>query len=258
MSLFNDTLKKITLKELFSFIILLFIIQFFLNFLNIVNINYVWIYVGVIFYFIFKFRKCFESFKNDFYKLFSINNIKTILYIVVLNILLSYGLLYLSTYILSIFPDLNNFIEFSFSSLNLNFSLIGITGFISTVLISPISEELIFRGVLFNRLKFIVPTFISVLITSLLFASMHGFGSIIAAFVFGLCMSILYIKTDNILVPISAHFLNNFIAETIVILDSTNILFNNNWIIVFVSILSVVSAILIFISLNKELNNIKL
>ncbi|MEE1134867.1 MAG: CPBP family intramembrane glutamic endopeptidase, partial [Methanobrevibacter sp.] len=70
--------------------------------------------------------------------------------------------------------------------------------FLATIVVSPISEELIFRGVFLNRLKLIVPTTFAVLISSLLFASLHGFGSIFSAFIFAVCVAILYLKTDNI------------------------------------------------------------
>ena len=143
------------------------------------------------------------------------------------------------------------------ASLYLNASLVAVGGFIATVLISPISEELIFRGVIFNRLKLIMPTSISILVSSLLFASMHIYGSIIAAFIFAICMAILYVKTDNIAVPIFAHFLNNFLAESIVILDVNNVLFTNTPVILVISFLAIVSAILIVASIFDEWNNLK-
>lgn len=256
MSLFNDTLKNISLKPVFSLIVVLFIIQFSLNSLNVVQINSVYIYLCVIFYFIWKFRHCISSAKNDFFDSFSKNNTKIISFVVILNIFLSYGLLYLSDFLLANFSILNILVEFPISSIYLNYSLI-VTNFIATVIISPISEELIFRGVLFNKLKLIVPTVMSILITSLLFAALHGFGNITSAFIFALCMSILYIKTENIFVPIVAHFLNNFIAESIVILDSGNLLFTNTLVMGVISFLSVVSAILILRFIVNNLNNIK-
>ena len=128
---------------------------------------------------------------------------------------------------------------------------------ISTVIISPIAEELIFRGVFLNRLKLIVPPLFAVLISSLFFASLHSYGSITSAFIFALCMAILYIKTDNIFVPIFAHFLNNLLAEILVFVDYNNVLFNNGMVVMIVSLLAVVSFILLSYSIIKELNNVK-
>ena len=257
MSLFNEKIKTITLKELLSLIIILFLVQFLINSLNIVNISSTWIYVCIIIYFVYKLRDCFSSFKDDFIGVFSKDLLKYIFIVVLLNITMSYGFLYLSNFILNAFPALDFLVNFHLSSIYLNNSLIAVGSFIATVFISPISEELIFRGVLLNRSKLVLPTLISVLVTSLLFASMHPFGSIISAFIFAICMAILYLKTDNIMVPIFAHFLNNLLAESIVFADTANVLFTNGIVIFAVSILAIISFILIIKSIFEELNKVK-
>ena len=257
MSLFNEKLKNISLKEVLVLIIILFIIQYIFNSLNIVHINSVWIYICIIFYFIFKLKGNFSDFKEDFAAIFSKEILKNVLIIVILNIFLSYGFLYLSGFILDIFPDIESIFGFQASSAYLNNSLIAVGSFIATVFVSPISEELIFRGVLLNRLKLIVPTLFSILISSLLFASLHTYGSITAAFIFAICMAVLYLKTDNILVPIFAHFLNNLFAESIVIVDTGNILFTNGLVVGVMSLLAVLSFVLIAIFVFVEWNNIK-
>ena len=257
MSLFNEKLKNISLKEILILIIILFIIQFIFNSLNTVHINSVWIYICIIFYFIFRLKDNFSSLKQDFADVFSKEALKTIIIIVILNIFLSYGFLYLSSVVLSIFPDIINLISFQISSLYINNSLIAVGSIIASVFISPICEELVFRGVLLNRMKLIIPTVFSILFTSLLFASLHSYGSIVAAFIFGICMAILYLKTDNILVPIFAHFLNNLFAESIVILDTANVLFTNGLVIGIMSLLALLSFVLIMVFIFVELNNIK-
>jgi len=70
-------------------------------------------------------------------------------------------------------------------------------------------------------------------------------------------MAILYLKTDNICVPIFAHFLNNLIAETIRLVDVNEVLFTNGNVIFAVSAFAVISAIILFVSILKELNNVK-
>ena len=246
MSLFNDKLKKITLKELLSLIIILFVIQYLINALNIVHIDSFWIYIFIIFYFIFKLRAEIFSIKDDMLEAFSPDILKTVLAVVILNIFFSYGMLYLSNSILDFVPSVNLFNSFLTGSL------------IATIFISPISEELIFRGVFLNRLQLAVPVVFAVLISSLLFAALHSFGSIFSAFIFGVCIAILYLKTDNIFVPIFAHFLNNLFAEIIVVMDPNKILFTNISVVLVMSILAIVSfvIILIFIIGNlKKLNN---
>lgn len=247
MSLFNDNLKKITLKEILSLIIILFLILLIINNYNMVYIQIVWIYLFVIFYFIYKLRHEIPTVKDDIIQVFQPHLLKIIFLTVVLNIFLSYGMLYLSNFVLNVASA--NFTIFQSSIL---------TGSLfATVIIAPISEELIFRGVFLNRLQYIVPPLFSVLISSLLFASLHSFGVIFSAFIFAICLSLLYLKTDNIFVPIFAHLLNNLFAEMIVILDSNSILFTNNLVVMVMSVLAVISFILIMISIIPELKNIK-
>ena len=244
MSYFNDKLKNITLKEVLSLIIILFVIQYMLNVLNIVYMDSVWIYIVIIFYFIFKLRNEIFTIKKDIFEVFEYNTVKLTISLVVLNIFFSYGMLYFSDYILNIMP-----------SFNLSNSFLA-SGLFATIIVSPISEELIFRGVFFNRLQLIIPTVFAILISSLLFASLHGFGSIFSAFVFALCVAILYFKTENIFVAIFAHFLNNVIAEIIVFADSGKILFTNYGVIGLMSILDIGSFIIISYFVIKELNTI--
>ena len=245
MSLFNNQLKKITLKELLILIIVLFLVQFTFSYLNIFYIDYIWIYFLVILFFVFRLRNSLKSVKNDIWEVFEVENIKMILYIVLVNIFISYLCLYISNFILYDFGIYNVFNTAISASL------------IAAVFISPVSEELIFRGVFLNRLKLIVPTIVSILISALIFASLHTWGSIFSSFIFAVSMSILYLKTDNIFMPMTAHFLNNLAAEIIVTLDANNIIFTNSAIITIVSILGISSFILILVWFVKQLNTIK-
>ena len=134
----------------------------------------------------------------------------------------------------------------------------SVAGFVATVIISPISEELIFRGVFLNRLKLFVPTVFAIFISSLLFGALHSFGSMISAVVFAVCMAILYLKSENICVPMFAHFLNNLFAETIRLIDINNALFTNGWVVGIVSVLAVISAILLIVSIVGELKKLNI
>ena len=87
--------------------------------------------------------------------------------------------------------------------------------FIATVIISPIFEEILYRGLMYNKLKEISNAFIGVLISSILFALLHipGYGFNIKIFCFvldGILLTYCYEKTDNIYVPILVHSINNF------------------------------------------------
>ena len=87
-------------------------------------------------------------------------------------------------------------------------------GFIGAVFIAPVSEELLFRGVLFNRLKIIKGAPFGIVVSSILFGSLHFYGGapflhVMTATVFGMLMCVFYMKYDNILMNMAVHFLGN-------------------------------------------------
>lgn len=102
---------------------------------------------------------------------------------------------------------------------------------ISSVIFAPLLEELVFRGVLFNRLKIRTGIIPAMLISSFLFGISHSFGAITSAFLFGMCMCILYLKTDNILVPMSVHCINNIVATCLEFTPIDSIISQMPWII---------------------------
>lgn len=84
------------------------------------------------------------------------------------------------------------------------------TDFILGVILAPILEELIFRGVLFSRFNKKWSFGAAAIISSILFGMLHIEMAIVGAVTFGLCQCILFKKYDNIAVPITVHFINNF------------------------------------------------
>ena len=87
--------------------------------------------------------------------------------------------------------------------------------FIATVIISPIFEEILYRGLMYNKLKEISNAFIGVLISSILFALLHipkyGFGiNTFFLFLVGILLAYCYEKSNNIYVPIFVHSISNF------------------------------------------------
>ena len=86
---------------------------------------------------------------------------------------------------------------------------------IGSVIFGPIFEEILYRGLMYNKLKEISNAFIGVLIPSILFAFLHipkyGFGiNMFFLFLAGILLSYCYEKTNNIYVPIFVHSINNF------------------------------------------------
>ncbi|KGN03127.1 CAAX protease [Clostridium novyi A str. 4570] len=85
--------------------------------------------------------------------------------------------------------------------------------FILVVILAPIAEELIFRGVILNRLKMRWGVGPAIIISSILFGVLHINLAIIGAFLFGVMMCIVYMKTRNIFVTMLIHCVNNFLCS---------------------------------------------
>jgi membrane protease YdiL (CAAX protease family) len=78
------------------------------------------------------------------------------------------------------------------------------------VLIAPVAEEFIFRGMLFPFVKRLGWPKLAWCGTSFLFALIHlNAPTFVPLFVFALALTWLYEKTDNLLAPITAHALFN-------------------------------------------------
>lgn len=84
--------------------------------------------------------------------------------------------------------------------------------FISVVILAPIFEELIFRGMILNTLTKYNKMF-AIIVTSLLFGLLHlNITQAIPAFFMSLVLCYMYVQTDSILVTILAHAGNNLLA----------------------------------------------
>lgn len=83
------------------------------------------------------------------------------------------------------------------------------------VLAAAISEELLFRGMLFGGLREGLPVWAAALISGLIFGALHsvtGPTTIPPLTVFGIILALLYAKTGSILPCIGLHALNNSVA----------------------------------------------
>lgn len=256
MSTFNDNLKNINFVQLLIIIIVLYTTVFVLSKSGF-SIGNGWVSLVLILYFAYKLKGHASGFREDASKIFAVVCLKNIIFIVALNIFFSYGMLYLTDIVFKTFPNLNLLFALNISSMSIFDHLPVFGAFLSTVFLSSICEELVFRGVFLSKLQTVVSTIFAVGISSLLFASLHSIGSITSAFVFGICMAILYLKSDNIMVPILAHFLNNFSAEIIRLADVNKILFTNGSAMMIVSLFALLSFIILMIFIFNELNNFK-
>lgn len=97
---------------------------------------------------------------------------------------------------------------------------------LSSGIIGPILEEILFRYVFLNRLRNFFTTRNAILLSSLVFALLHGdIITMIYAFIMGFIFAYVYVKYDNIKVSIMCHISANTI---VIFLTSFNI-----WILLF-------------------------
>ena len=92
---------------------------------------------------------------------------------------------------------------------------------LSSGIIGPILEEMLFRYVFLNRLRNFFTTRNAILLSSLVFALLHGnIITMIYAFIMGFIFAYVYVKYDNIKVSIMCHIGANTI---VIFLTSFNI-----------------------------------
>lgn len=97
--------------------------------------------------------------------------------------------------------------------------------FITAVIAAPITEELLFRGVFLNYLMAHRKKWESIVFTSLLFGLVHlSPDQLFFGFLAGLFLGYTYIRTQNILVPIFFHALNNALSFLFMFANTDSIL----------------------------------
>ncbi|MFF1990867.1 CPBP family intramembrane glutamic endopeptidase [Bacillus mycoides] len=132
-------------------------------------------------------------------------NLVQVLYIAIMLCMFSYGYLILYMYSFAwITPD--------FIMNALHEPIIDSTGgyvfqFIRVVFIAPIVGEFVFRGFLLQRFAAKWGTSVAMIAVAPLFAILHV--DFLGAAVFSIVLSIVYIRTKSLLMPIAIHMLNN-------------------------------------------------
>lgn len=82
-----------------------------------------------------------------------------------------------------------------------------------SVILGPISEELVFRGYLFNKWAETMGIGKAMFLSSLLFGVLHFDTLIFPQFLNGLLYSIAYMKTRKLVIPMILHAINNGIVS---------------------------------------------
>jgi membrane protease YdiL (CAAX protease family) len=86
---------------------------------------------------------------------------------------------------------------------------------LAAVLMAPILEEVLCRGIIFSRMREISGFWVSALVSSLIWAAMHlNVVQGITTFLFGIFLAFLYEKFKMLIVPILCHGLFKLIGET--------------------------------------------
>lgn len=132
---------------------------------------------------------------------------KTLVWISLVAIGAQLGIMVIMQGLIPVFPKTFEKYEIHIGALDIGVSLIS---FILVVFIAPISEEFIFRAVIFNKAKRIMSFTGANILQSVLFGVMHG--NIIQgvyAFALGLLIGIVYEKRQSIMVPIFLHMVFN-------------------------------------------------
>lgn len=112
-----------------------------------------------------------------------------------------------------LFPniDLDQLQDIAFLSAQGNIEML--LAFVALIIIAPISEEITFRGFLFGGLKKKLGWIGAAVISSLVFALVHGQLNVaIDTFLLGLVLAWLYRKTKSIWPSIALHAIKNSIA----------------------------------------------
>ena len=84
--------------------------------------------------------------------------------------------------------------------------------FLSTVVVPALVEEFALRGIVLGSLRKFGDGF-AILVSAIIFVLMHGnFEQIPFAFIIGIILGFIAVKSDSILIPMAIHGFNNFIS----------------------------------------------
>lgn len=176
--------------------------------------------LGMLLWFIFKLKKSRVDVKKEIISLRSTLNSKDIVFSILINITLTIGLFITVIYgLLYIWPSGMEELVSELNQADTSSLYTNIVNAISASFIAPFVEEFMFRGVILNRLKIKIGVKKAVMLSSILFGMIHYQLGIVSAVVFGICMAVIYLKTENIFVPFAIHSINNFIVSVVQVIS---------------------------------------
>ena len=121
---------------------------------------------------------------------------------------------------------------------------------IRAMILAPLAEELVFRALVFRRLKGYTNFWVAALVSSALFGLYHmNLGQGIYAFLFGIALSAVYDRFRNYFAPVLVHFAANLLS---VILQYSKAAYPQiSWYIVAMVVTLAVSAVLYVLVIRK-------
>ncbi len=106
-----------------------------------------------------------------------------------------------------------------------NTIFINIISIITMVVVVPFFEEILFRGLVFNKLRAVMPVWVAIVLQALLFGIIKGnVTSAICAFIIGLLLGIIFMVTKSIWLPVLIHAILNISTMLIKGFDEISIL----------------------------------
>lgn len=94
--------------------------------------------------------------------------------------------------------------------ISMNTFLVNIVSIITMAVLIPFFEEILFRGLIFNKLRTSMPIWIAIVLQALLFGIFRGnVLSGVYAFIIGLLLGVIYMLTKSIWVPVLIHAVLN-------------------------------------------------
>lgn len=139
------------------------------------------------------------------------NHRKLIVSIFIFSLGLSIVISEIGNYITELFPMSERMIEIFNEIFSGEVSFIGTI--IHVIIVAPIAEEVLFRGIMLKGLLKRYSAITSILVTALLFAIIHlNIYQFVGAFIAGLLLGWLYLKTESLLLCIISHAAYNSIG----------------------------------------------
>ncbi|NFN88393.1 CPBP family intramembrane metalloprotease [Clostridium sporogenes] len=151
--------------------------------------------------------------KDNKYKLKLQNTLRFKGYIFIAMLFIGYILVYDNTIKIIVSKIVKNSLFYDIMTREMKNPIVG---FITTVIIAPIFEEIIYRGIILDELLDKYNYKKAIIISALVFAIVHfNFIQLTDAFIAGIILAAVYCKTKSLIPCITIHFLNNLFCNIV-------------------------------------------